>query len=92
MEDSAVWNYPLVVSHSEAVARQTIDALVRGDVEVFPGRYLDALSIRLVAPLIPPRFLTWFFGFSWRPWPFASFPPGWKKKKKEGTDDDGHEL
>jgi hypothetical protein len=37
----------------------------RGHIEVFPGRVLDLIFSKVVMPLVPPWFVTWFFGISW---------------------------
>mmetsp|Transcript_13482 Transcript_13482/g.19879 ORF Transcript_13482/g.19879 Transcript_13482/m.19879 type:complete len:395 (+) Transcript_13482:55-1239(+) len=76
--DAAVWNYPGLVSNPAAVAYHTVNAVVRGQREVFPGRWLDEVWYRWGSHFLPSYFNSWFFGFAWRPWPF-SFPPGWKK-------------
>lgn len=80
--DAAVWNFPGLVSTPASVAYHTFNALARGQREVFPGRWLDEMCVRWVFPFLPPYFISWFFGMSWRPWPFV-FPPGWKKSTSE---------
>ena len=84
IRSAAVWNYPFVVSNAKDVAYHSIEALLQGKVEVFPGRWLDSIAIRVAGPLLPPRFLTWFFGMSWLPYAY-SFPPGWKPNTNDNT-------
>lgn len=65
ISDALVWHYPWVVSTPDAVARRAVDSMERGHIEVFPGRALDLIFSKVVMPLLPPWFVTWFFGISW---------------------------
>ena len=86
--ESAVWKYPMLVSTPQNVAYYGVQAMLRGEKEVFCGRFLDWFALRVIEPFLPPSFTSWFFGFSWEPWPF-SFPPGWKPQhKNEKTNDE----
>jgi short-subunit dehydrogenase len=65
ISDALVWHYPWVVSTPDAVARRAVDSMERGHIEVFPGRALDLIFSKVVMPLLPPWFVTCFFGISW---------------------------
>lgn len=65
INDALVWHYPWVVSTPDAVACRAVDGMERGHIEVFPGRALDLIFSKVVMPLLPPWFVTWFFGISW---------------------------
>lgn len=65
INDALVWSYPWVVSTPDSVASRAVDGMERGHIEVFPGRVLDLIFSKVVMPLVPPWFVTWFFGISW---------------------------
>jgi short-subunit dehydrogenase len=81
MEDALVWHYPWVVATADAVATRAVDGMVRGNLEVYPGRFLDRVFSKIVMPLAPPWLVTWFFGVSWSSsaWLHHFFRVGWTK-------------
>jgi len=85
IENASVWHFPWTVSTADAVARRSVDGMIRGKIEVYPGGFLDLVFAKIFVLLAPPWLVTWFVGVSWNPWPYR-FPPGWRKKGAEGED------
>ena len=85
IENAAVWHFPWTVSTADAVARRSVDGMIRGKIEVYPGGFLDVVFAKLFVVLAPPWLVTWFVGVSWNPWPYR-FPPGWRQTSAGGED------
>lgn len=92
MADAAIWNFPFSVSNADDVAASAVRSMLRGGGVVMPG-FMNYITFRVLAPLVPSRIAMQFYKFCWDPWPF-SFPPGWRpdnveRRKSGGT---GEEL
>mmetsp|Transcript_26932 Transcript_26932/g.58885 ORF Transcript_26932/g.58885 Transcript_26932/m.58885 type:complete len:403 (+) Transcript_26932:25-1233(+) len=92
MADAAIWNIPFSVSSADDVAASAVRSMLRGGGVVMPG-FMNYITFRILAPLVPSRIAMQFYRFCWSPWPFP-FPPGWRadtvaRGKSGGT---GEEL
>ena len=73
MEEALVWKLPFMVSSSQTVAQQAVQAMFLGLPLYIPG-LINQLSLQIVSHLfLPTRWSMTIFQTFWDPWPY-SFP------------------
>ena len=73
MEEALVWKVPFMVSSSQSVAQQAVQAMFLGLPLHIPG-LINQLSLQLLSHFfLPTRWSMTIFKIFWNPWPY-SFP------------------